>query len=144
MPTAKPKFLLLDTHVWVWLMNGSAELDRKENLRVIEEYTRRDALRVCTISVWELGMLVIKKRLTLSKDVSLWVKEAFKGNGLMLEPLSIDILLESTQMGDDMHGDPADRMIITTAKHIRASIMTADEKMIRYCRSHSLPIEPVG
>ena len=142
MPS-KHKYLLLDTHVWVWLMNGSDELDRKDHLRVIEEYARRDAVRVSAISVWELGMLVAKKRLTLSKDVSHWVKGSFKGQGLSLEPLSIDILLESTQMGEDMHGDPADRMILTTAQHIRAAVMTADVKMIAYCKKHSLPVEPI-
>ena len=141
--TVKPKYLLLDTHVWIWLMNGSDALNRKEYLRFIEQYARHDALRICAISVWELGMLVAKNRLTLSKDVSHWVKESLKGHGLALEPLSIDILLESTQMGDDVHGDPADRLILTTARNIRAAIMTADVKMIAYCRRHGLAVEPV-
>ena len=88
-------------------------------------------------------MLVAKNRLTLSKDVSLWVKGSLKGHGLALEPLSIDILLESTQMGDEAHGDPADRLILTTAKNIRASVMTADARMIAYCQRHDLPVEPV-
>ena len=88
-------------------------------------------------------MLVAKKRVSLSKDVDLWVKEAFKGHGLFFEPLSIDILLESTQMGGDAHGDPADRLILTTAKNIRAAIMTADVKMISYCQRHNLPVEMV-
>ena len=141
--TVKSKYLLLDTHIWVWLMNGSDELNRREYLHLIEQYSRRDALRICAISVWELGMLVAKKRLTLSKDVSHWVKESLKGHGLALEPLSIDILLESTQMNAEAHGDPADRLILTTAKNIQAAIMTADVKMISYCQHHNLPVEPV-
>lgn len=142
-PTVKPKYLLLDTHIWIWLMNGSDELNRKEHLSLIEQYARRDALRICAISVWELGMLVAKNRLTLSKAVSHWVKESLKGHGLTLEPLSVDILLESTQMGDEAHGDPADRLILTTAKNIRAALMTADARMISYCQRHNLPVEPI-
>ena len=141
--TVKSKYLLLDTHVWIWLMNGSDELNHKEYLHLIEQYARRDAVRICAISVWELGMLVAKNRLTLSKDVSHWVKESLKGRGLALEPLSVDIMLESTQMGDEVHGDPADRLILTTAKNIRATIITADDKMISYCQRHNLPVEPV-
>ncbi len=141
--TAKSKYLLLDTHVWIWLMNGSDEINRKEYLRVIEQYARRDALRLCAISVWELGMLVAKKRLTLSQDVSQWVKESFKRQGLSLEPLTTDIMLESTQMGDDVHGDPADRLILTTAKTIHAALMTADVKMIAYCQRHGLAVVTV-
>ncbi len=140
---AKSKYLLLDTHIWIWLINGNDELNRKEYLRLIEQYARRDALRVSAISVWELGMLVAKKRLTLSKAVSHWVKESFNGHGLAIEPLSVDILLESTQMGGEVHGDPADRLILTTAKNIHATIMTADTKMISYCKSHGLPVQPV-
>ena len=139
--TAKSKYLLLDTHAWIWLINGNDELNRKDHLRQIEQYARRDALRVSAISVWELGMLVAKKRITLSKDVSLWVKESLKGNGLAVEPLSVDILLESTQMDDAVHGDPADRLILMTAKNIHAAIMTADVKMISYCKSHGLPVK---
>ena len=140
---SKLKYLLLDTHIWIWLMNGNDELNRKDHLRLIQGYAKRDALRVCAISVWELGMLVAKKRLTLSKDVSHWVKESFKLQGLMLEPLTVDIMLESTQMGEDVHGDPADRLILTTAKNIHAAIMTADGEMISYCQRHGLPVVAV-
>ena len=139
----KPKFLLLDTHVWIWLLNGSSELNRKEYLNLIQNYARHDAVKISAISVWELGMLVAKKRLSLSKDVNLWVKESFKGHGLFLEPLSIDILLESTQMGDEFHGDPADRLIISTAKMLDAVLMTADDRIIAYCKKHHMAVESI-
>ena len=97
----KSKYLLLDTHVWIWLINGSQQLDHKQYLRVIEQYAQKDALRISAISIWELGMLVAKNRIILSKEVSLWVKESLKGYGLSIESLSTDILLESTKMGED-------------------------------------------
>ena len=139
----KPRYLLLDTHVWIWLINGSPEIDHKQYLNTVQQYARKDAVRISAISIWELAMLVSKKRLSLSKDVSLWVKESLKVNGLAVEALSTDILLESAQMDDSAHGDPADRMILVTAKHIKAAIMTADGQMIEYCKHHGLPVEPI-
>ena len=146
MPKAmafNPQYLLLDTHVWIWLINGSGEIKNKNYLQIIEQYSRKDHVRISAISIWELGMLVAKKRLTLSKDVSLWVKESLKASSLAVESLSADILLESTQMDDSAHGDPADRMILTTAKHIKAAVMTADTQMIEYCKQHGWPVEPI-
>ncbi|MBF0479663.1 MAG: type II toxin-antitoxin system VapC family toxin [Candidatus Omnitrophica bacterium] len=140
-PKNKTKYLLLDTHIWIWLLNGSEELNDKKYLSLINQYASHELVRISAISVWEIGMLVAKKRISLSKDVTLWVKESFKGYGLFLEPLSIDVMLDSTQLGDSFHGDPADRMIIATAKNINAAIMTADEKINNYCKTHGLAVE---
>ncbi len=139
----KPSYLLLDTHVWIWLLNGNADKLGKEQIKLIERFAKDEAVRVSAISVWEIGMFVAKKRIQLSKDVNLWVKDSFKGHGLFCEPLSIDILLGSTQLADDFHGDPADRLIIATAKLINATIMTADQKIIHYCKKHHLSVEPL-
>ena len=139
----KAKYLLLDTHVWIWLLNGCDQINRKEYLNLINQYANQEAVKISAISVWELGMLVFKKRVALSKDVSLWVKESYKGHGLFLEPLSVDIMLDSTHMAEEFHGDPADRMILATAKNINASIMTADERMIQYCKKHHLSVEVI-
>ena len=143
MPRNKPKLLLLDTHIWIWLMNADAILNHKTYLRTIEEYSEQEALRISAISVWELGMLVAKKRLILSNGLYAWVQESLKTQGLSVEPLSIDILLESTQLGNHAHADPADRMIVSTAKHLKATLMTADAKMISYCLDSNLPVFPI-
>ncbi len=143
MLKTKPRYLLLDTHVWVWLMNGDQALNRKSYLKTIEQYARQDGLRICAISIWEIGMLVAKKRLALSKDLYQWVEESLSAKGLSVEPLSVDVLLKSTQMGDDIQGDPADRMILSVARSINAALMTADAQMITYCRRHNFPVEPI-
>ena len=130
----KPKNLLLDTHAWIWLLNGNAEKLGKESLKLIERFAKDEAVKVSAISVWEIGMLVAKKRILLSKDVHLWVKDSFKGNGLFCEPLSVDILLESTQLSDDFHGDPADRLIIATAKRTQKSFVIARNTVFRLNR----------
>jgi len=141
MPKVNSKYLLLDTHVWVWLINADNRLNRRQYLKIIEQYSAQDAVRVSAISVWELGMLVAKERLILSKNIHQWVQESLNTKGISLEPLSIDILLESASM-EGAHGDPADRMILATARDINAMIMTADKKIITYCRHHNLNVLP--
>ena len=61
-------------------------------------------------------MLVAKKWINLKTNSQTWVEGSLRGKGLSVEPLSIDILFKSTQLGEDVHGDPADRMILSTAK----------------------------
>ncbi len=139
---SQAKTLLLDTHVWLWLINDSDQLKGARIVGHIEEYAQHNGLRVSAISVWEIGMLVAKKKITLSKDVFLWVKESLKENGLTVEPLSNEILLESNLL--DVHGDPADRMIIATAKLTHAAIMTADKAIIQFCRKHDMEVVPVS
>ncbi len=143
MPKVNPKYLLLDTHVWVWLINADDRLNHRQYLKIIEQYSAQGAVRVSVISVWELGMLAAKARLILSKHIHQWVQEALNSKGISLEPLSIDIVLESAFMGDEAHGDPADRMILATAKNINAMIMTADKKIITYCYRHNLNVTPI-
>lgn len=143
MPRVKSKFLLLDTHVWVWLMNTDDRLNRRQYQKTIEEYSTQSAVRVSAISIWEVGMLVAKARLSLSKNVHQWVQESLTAKGISLEALSVDVLLESASM-EDVHGDPADRMILATARNINAMVMTADKEMIAYCNRHDLNVIPIS
>ena len=69
--------LLLDTHVWIWLMNGDetlSKLARKE----IELAWGKGALGISAISVWEVGMLEKKQRIILNKPCLEWVKQALQ------------------------------------------------------------------
>jgi len=142
MPKVNSKYLLLDTHVWVWLINADDRLNRNKYLKIIEHYSTQGAVRVSAVSIWELGMLVAKERLILSKNIHQWVQESLDSKGISLESLSIDILLESASM-EGVHGDPADRMILATALNINAMIMTADKEIITYCRHHNLNVMPI-
>lgn len=142
MPKVNSQYLLLDTHVWVWLINADDRLNRKQYMKMIDQYSAQGAVRVSAISVWELGMLVAKGRLVLSKNIHQWVQESLNSKGISLEPLSIGILLESASM-EGAHGDPADRMILASAININAMIMTADKEIITYCRRHNLNVLPI-
>ncbi len=127
------KGLLLDTHVWIWLMEGAADLSRKHQ-KIVNEAAQNSYVGIAAISVWEVGMLAMKGRIRLEKPVLSWIKDALALPGIELLPLTPEIAVESTQLPNDFHGDPADRLIIATARLHQLTLLTHDGKIIDYAK----------
>jgi PIN domain nuclease of toxin-antitoxin system len=83
-------------------------------------------------------MLVAKSRLSLSKDVLDWVNEALAQPGISLLPMLPEIAVASTRLPGSPHGDPADRVIVASARHLGAPLVTADRKILAYSRQGHL------
>lgn len=130
MPSDRP--LVLDTHVWVWLINGDQRLSSSPAFDLILGGMRRALLRVSAISVWEVAVLVAKGRLKLASPVGDWVSKALAAPGIRLAPLEPEIAVDSTQLPGQFHSDPADRIIVATARHLAGSIVTADRAILGY------------
>jgi PIN domain nuclease of toxin-antitoxin system len=123
--------LLLDTHVLVWMVQGNLRLKaavREE----IDEAARADAVFVSAITPWEIALLTSKNRITLGADVQEWIDRALGLPGVRLEPLLPSIAVASTRLPWEMHADPADRILVATARHLGAALVTADEQLLRY------------
>jgi PIN domain nuclease of toxin-antitoxin system len=123
--------ILLDTHVWVWLMLGDNRLG-SSNRRMLEKAVSDGRLRVSVISVWEVAMLEAKGRLTLAADCASWVREALAAPGIRLAEITPHIAISSTRLPGIFHGDPADRMLIATARESEATLVTADKAILQY------------
>ena len=123
--------VLLDTHVWVWLMLGDQRLGAA-NRRMLEKAIPDARLRVSVISVWEVAMLEAKGRLTLAADCESWVQEALAAPGIRLADITPRIAISSTRLPGAFRGDPADRMLIATARESGASLLTADRAILKY------------
>ncbi|MBM4143619.1 MAG: type II toxin-antitoxin system VapC family toxin [Lentisphaerae bacterium] len=123
--------ILLDTHVWVWLMLGDNRLGTA-NRRMLERAVPDGRIRVSIISAWEVAMLEAKGRLILASDCESWVREALAAPGIHLAELTPHIAVCSTRLPGIFHGDPADRVLIATARESEASLLTADEAILRY------------
>jgi len=119
--------ILLDTHVLVWLSEGNRKLGQ-ESIRLIDEALKSDQLFVSAISFWEVAMLVEKGRIELLHGVDLW-RRSLIDNGLQEMSLSGDIAIQSALL-KDLHGDPADRMIVATALNSAMTLCTADQKIL--------------
>ncbi|MES9856107.1 MAG: type II toxin-antitoxin system VapC family toxin [Sedimenticola sp.] len=121
--------ILLDTHALVWLDEGSDRLGRK-SLSTINQSLKAGELFVSVISFWEVAMLVNKGRLEIQMDLNLW-RRSLLDNGLQEFAMTGNIAMDSALL-EDFHGDPADRMIVTTARHLNAKLCTADEKILAW------------
>jgi PIN domain nuclease of toxin-antitoxin system len=126
--------LLLDTHVWVWYLDGLAERLAMPAIEGIRGALRRDGVLVSDISVWELATKAAKGRIALVPTVQAWIDRASRRPGFSLLPLDREILLASTQLGGLVHGDPADRMLIASAALTGVPLATADPLIIDYAR----------
>ena len=85
-------------------------------------------------------MLEAKGRIRLKPSCEEWVKEALATPGLALAPITPEIALESSRLPGPFHGDPADRIIVATARRMGARLMTRDQKLIQYGRKGHLAI----
>jgi PIN domain nuclease of toxin-antitoxin system len=135
--TSEPTLLLLDTHVWVWLEAGNSEL----SAGVREEIARTlgfGLLRIAAICLWELALLAARGRIILGKPTDLWIDAALAEPAPAIEPLSPAIAIESCHLPGDFHRDPADRMIVATARVIGARLMTRDRRILDYAASGHL------
>ncbi|MCW6038247.1 type II toxin-antitoxin system VapC family toxin [Spirulina subsalsa FACHB-351] len=88
-------------------------------------------LGVSIFSAWEVTKLVTKRRITLSIPIDKWLNVAFSYPGVQLLPLTIPIVLQSNQL-TGFHNDPADQIIVATAKVYGCPLLTADGKILKY------------
>ena len=123
--------ILLDTHTWIWLFNGSTELSQ-DAIEKIDFAGNKGKVFISAISVWELSMLVAKDRVNLSKPIQQWVKDSLSQPGVNLSPILPEIAIESSFLPGGFHGDPADRIIVTTARINNLVLLTRDNKIVKY------------
>ena len=89
-------------------------------------------------------MLVTKGRLKLDRDVLDWLGSAARLPGVHVASLSIEIAVGSTRLPGEMHGDPADRLIVATARHLDATLVTADRALLEYAGSGHVDARAAG
>ncbi len=123
--------LLLDTHVWIWLVLGNPAIKPalRKALKMASEEKR---LLLSTISVWEVGMLTAKGRLILDLDPLDWVKEGLHDTRSKLTTITPRIAIQSSRLPGTFHGDPADRILVATARDQNAVLVTRDQKILKF------------
>lgn len=132
MPEEATAPLLLDTHVWIWVIEGRTDEVPSSVLHAVERAQADGRVWISAISVWEVGMLEAKGRLTLSRGTRDWVRRALGIPGVRLAELSPEVALDSSSLPGTIHGDPADRILIATARHLGATMVTRDRHIVGY------------
>jgi PIN domain nuclease of toxin-antitoxin system len=126
--------VLLDTHVWVWYVEGERARLSSRIDPAIESAAERGDVLISAMSVWEIAQLDALRRLELAVEVRTWVARALSLPGVRFENLSPAIAIESTRLPGTPHRDPADRMLIATARLTGASLVTCDTRVLAYAK----------
>ena len=121
--------IVIDTHILIWWVNQSDRL-RKGTLERIEN--EADPLAINAISLWEIAKLVQVGRLELSMPVEDWIEQALAYPKVMVVPLSPLIAVESTRLPPPFHKDPADELIVASARVLSCPLLTYDGKILNY------------
>jgi len=125
--------LLLDTHVWLWLASGAPAKLRPATRKALEQASVSSPLLVSIISVWEVALLESKKRLRLPMSVNEWVERALDRPDIRLIGLEhAGTVIDSCRLPGDFHTDPADRLLVATARRENAVLVTHDRKILDY------------
>ncbi len=134
--------ILLDTHCWIWMQFGQTERFSRATRATLVRSAKTGGMCVSIISVWEVGMLEAKGRLELKMSCAEWVKQALATPGLSLYPLTAEIAIESSRLPGNFHGDPADRILLATARMTGAQLLTKDERLLEYGRQRQAAVLP--
>lgn len=124
--------IVLDTHTLIWWASGETEQLSAAALQAIERELSDGQIFISSISAWELSMLVAQGRIALSMDVAEWLSYVGNIEGVSFVPVDNEIAVKSTELPGEFHKDPADRLIVATARKFAAPLVTADEKIRTY------------
>ena len=134
----EPKIILLDTHIWLWLMSGAVKAISPKLRALIDKLAPESRVRISAISAWEIGILISKNRISLGADPQEYVYRAIRDLNTGVEAITAEIAMGSAFLPEGLHGDPADRILIATAKHMGAALITHDKEILSYSKKHGL------
>ncbi len=122
---------VLDTHVWVWWHMHPKKLSKRVRA-IISHPDQYEELLLSAISPWEFSKLLEKKRIGISCAPEEWIREALEMSKLRLVPLTPTLSYRSTTLPPPFHEDPADQIIVATAREEKATVMTKDKLIQEY------------
>jgi PIN domain nuclease of toxin-antitoxin system len=125
--------IVVDTHVLVWWANSDLnKLSQIARSHLAKAEKVDGGIIVSTISSWEIAILVSKGRLTLAMDVEDWLNHVAALPGVRFLPIDRHITVQSVRLPQPFHQDPADRMIVSTARALNFPLITADQNILKY------------
>lgn len=122
--------IIIDTHIWVWWIHNDDRLTEK--IREFIKANEEEGLGVSVFSCWEVAKLVELNRLILHCPIDEWMSTALTYPGVQVVELTPEIAIESAQLPGDFHRDPADQIIVATARIHDCPLLTVDDKILNY------------
>jgi len=123
--------IVLDTHVWIWWVDGGARLTTAQQEAIAAEQQNGD-IGISAISCWEIALLTARGRLQLRADVLAWLRDELSYPGVRLLPLSPEVAVRANRLPEPFHRDPADRILVATALEHVCPLVTSDARILAY------------
>jgi PIN domain nuclease of toxin-antitoxin system len=124
--------IVLDTHTLLWWASGDRGQLSEAAAHAIQGALNGGKILVSSISAWEVAMLVAKGRVALSMDVGEWLKVVGQIEAVSFVPVDNEVAVISIQLPGEFHKDPADRIIVATARKLAVPLVTVDDKIRDY------------
>lgn len=124
--------IALDTHALVWWVSDPTRLPAKARRAIDAAIKAEESIAVSSISLWEIAMLVERRRLVLTIDVETWLTTVEALPFLTFAPVDNRVAIRAVRLDGFEHRDPADRMIVATALGLGAILVTADARLRAY------------
>jgi PIN domain nuclease of toxin-antitoxin system len=123
--------LLLDTHAAIWITRNE-QLAPRAIAAMNDAHQTAGVVFVSPITAWEVGLLVARNRLNLLMTPQRWFASLLNVPGVRLADLSPDILIASSYLPGQPPRDPADRILLATARDLGATLITRDRLLLKY------------
>ena len=119
-------------------MEGDKKI--KPYLPKIKNAQKKGGIIISNISIWELAMLESRGRISLNTDIKKWVNTCLNLQGIKLQEITPEIAIDSCNLPDNFHGDPADRIISSSARILNAKLLTFDKEILKYAKKGHLKV----
>ena len=120
---------LLDTHIWIWWMLEDPRLP-KARREALDSLPSNHRPFLADISLWEASLLLSKGCLVIDQDTESWLALAASPAVVQLCSITPGIAAEMGRLPAEFHQDPADRLIVATARNKHLPLATMDRKII--------------
>ena len=124
--------LLLDTHAWLWTVEGNARRVGRKALRLIAQAEAQGAARVSAASVFEIVALHAAGRVVLAQPPEQWIETSLERSGLRVAEVNREVAIDAGFIPRTALPDPLDRLLVATARQIDATLLSADAAILSY------------
>jgi len=123
--------LLLDTCALIWIAEGEAIAQAAVDA-LDAAHAAGTKTYVSPISAWEIGLLAARQRLQLLITPQRWFQRILETPNVQLAPMPPELLIDSSFLPGTPPRDPADKIVVATARDHGCTLLTRDRALLNY------------